>query len=79
MTFLSQVAEIGQQAASFIVALFKALVEIFVTTTTTGEGSSAVTVTSLSIFGQLLLFSSSIGLGIWIIDWIRGLITVRRG
>lgn len=78
MGFLSDISAIGEAAASFLVALFKTLTEVFLTTTTTGSGETAVTTTGLSFFGQLLLFSSAIGLGIWVVNWIRGLIQLRR-
>lgn len=77
--FLQDLTVIAQYAGEFLVAFFKTMAGIFVSTVTTGEGSAAVTTTQFTIFGVLLMFSSLIGLGIWIVDWIRGLITIRRG
>lgn len=77
--FLSDLAQIAEYAGNFIVALFQTMAQIFITTTTSGEGASAITTTHLSVFGILLLFSACVGLAIWIVDWIRGLITLRRG
>lgn len=73
--FLSDIAQIAEYAGQFIVSLFQTMATLFVTQVTTGE----VTTTKLSVFGILLLFSACVGLAIWVVDWIRGLITLRRG
>lgn len=72
--FLQGVAQIGEAAANFLVMLFTTLAKLFVETVGTGEAA----VQQLTIFGQLLLFSAAIGLGIFVIEWIKNIVTLRR-
>lgn len=72
--FLQGVTQIGQAAADFLVMLFTTLAKLFVETTGTGENA----VQTLTIFGQLLLFAAAVGLGIFVIEWIKNIVTLRR-
>lgn len=72
----AEIVEIATTVGELIVSLFQTLAGVFYVQAS-GSGDTAVA-GHLTIFGYLLLFSALVGLTIFVINWIKSVITIKK-